>query len=390
MDNKNKKRFIVIPALSMALCFTIGMTDLNAYVVRKNNAKISLTAGQSKKIKLAKSALKTVKNRKKSIKVKSANKKIVKIKRTKAQKRSYSFTIKALKKGKTTVIVKGNKKNIKIKVTVRDAADKNVVITDTNVITSTPPSVTAQLVVQTEAPNTPDPTIRPLRTRISVPASEPETRDGYTKLTDLTTYSINGDYLVNIWTDSESQYYYNVVCEGLEVVEISSLGLMLDNTDLTKGLTCDNEGSYVDEIYEEFETITLAAATSVNNCQERTIRFSNVDGAYFDLLIRVYNDGFAYRYTNVTYGEDYPGEYITYVRRHGEEWFIGSMTLEKRDAGIDLDFLTEGKKYTAYIYSSDDNGSLVESTQRVSHDDVFTLSLKDLDGVAVYITEDFY
>ncbi len=300
MLKNNKKSIVLIAAALLVVCFTFSTADSDAYVIKKNNAKISLKMGQSKKVKLAKSALKTVKNKKKAVTVRSANKKIVKVTRTKAQKKSYSFTIKALKKGKTTVTVKNNKKNVRIKVTVRGAADEDVTVTDskTDVLALT----TAQPAGLPKPSSVPEPTVRPLRTRITVPASEPETRGGYTKLTDLTTYSVDGDYAVNIWTDSESRYYYNVVCEGLEIVEISSIGLMLSDTDLTTGLKCDNKGSYVDEIYEEFETLTLAASTSVNNCQERTIRFSNEDGAYFDILIRVYNDGFAYRYTNVTYG----------------------------------------------------------------------------------------
>lgn len=298
---RHLKRFITVTSALLIGCFVFNMQDAGAYVMKKSTAKLSVKEGQSKKIKLAGKALKAVKNGKKTIKVKSSNKKVVKVTRTKAQKKKYSFTIKGLKKGNAVVTVKYKKKGIKLKVNVTEAVQPTPNVTNPIVsVTVTPKPVDA-----TNPPaESPLPTERPLRTRIEVPDSAPETRGDYTKLTDLTTYSIDGNYAVNIWKDSNSSYYYNVVCDGLEVIEISSLGLELSGTDITTGLTCDNKGSYVDEIYEEFETITLANDTSVNNCEERTIRFSNKDGAYFDLLIRVYNDGFAYRYANVTYGTD--------------------------------------------------------------------------------------
>lgn len=85
--------------------------------------------------------------------------------------------------------------------------------------------------------------------------------------------------------------------------------------------------------------------------------------------------------------EAYPGKYITYVRRHDKEWFIGSMTIEARDMTVSLDFLEKGKTYTAYIYSSDDEGGLIVNEKNISSDDTLAIPLKELDGVAVYISE---
>lgn len=288
--------------------FTVHALDIQAQVVKQKSGTVFLTEGQSKKVQLKGTARKTVKNSKKRITIKSANKKIAKVSQSKAQKKSYSFTIKAIKKGTTTVTVKYKKNSVKLKVRVSKKKDGNqnkqpVQPGQTAVPTPEAPSVTAAPNPSaSETPGQAEPTPRPLRVRITVPESNPETVGDYTKMTDLTTYSTNGKYEVNIWKDSKSNYYYNVVCDGLTVVEISPLGLVLSDTNLSTGLICDNKSSYVDEIYEEFETITLAAATSVNHCEERTIHFSNADGAYFDLLVRVYDDGFAYRYSNVTYG----------------------------------------------------------------------------------------
>jgi alpha-glucosidase len=46
-----------------------------------------------------------------------------------------------------------------------------------------------------------------------------------------------------------------------------------------------------------------------------------------------------------------PGEYVTIARRHGAEWFLGSMTnWNSRQLDIPLTFLGPGR-YTAEIYS---------------------------------------
>ncbi|MFB4164547.1 glycoside hydrolase family 97 protein [Alteribacillus sp. JSM 102045] len=46
------------------------------------------------------------------------------------------------------------------------------------------------------------------------------------------------------------------------------------------------------------------------------------------------------------------GDYITVVRRSGEEWYIASTTDEEvRDLDVELDFLDNGQRYVAEIYS---------------------------------------
>lgn len=301
MTGKMKKLIVTGFTALLIACFVIQVHNIQAYNVKKKVSTITLTAGSSKKVTLKGNARSIVKNQKNQIEVKCANKKIARVTRTKAQKKTYSFTVKAIKKGNTLIAVKYKKKTVKLKVTVKEK-EKAEEPKSTDVPMPEPLFVPDNPSPSDSPTHSPEPTKRPLRTRITVPQSQPETVGDYTKLTDLTTYSINGRYAVNIWSDSNASYYYNVVCDGVSVVEISPLGLVLSDTDLSTGLSCDSKGSYVDEIYEEFETITLANATSVNHCEERTIRFSNADGAYYDLLVRVYDDGFAYRYSDVTYG----------------------------------------------------------------------------------------
>jgi alpha-glucosidase len=67
---------------------------------------------------------------------------------------------------------------------------------------------------------------------------------------------------------------------------------------------------------------------------------------FFDRVPTVWDD------TKVLHGE--PGRYITVARRSGNDWFVGTMTgNDGRKLNIPLDFLTEGKKYTAHIYCDD-------------------------------------
>ena len=65
--------------------------------------------------------------------------------------------------------------------------------------------------------------------------------------------------------------------------------------------------------------------------------------AFFDRVPTMWDD------TRVLNGQI--GEYITVVRRSGNDWFLGAMTcLEGRELTVALDFLPEGKRYRAHIY----------------------------------------
>ena len=68
---------------------------------------------------------------------------------------------------------------------------------------------------------------------------------------------------------------------------------------------------------------------------------------FFDRVPTVWDD------TRVIDGEI--GEHAVIARRSGSEWFVGAMNGETaRTLKIPLDFLDEGKRYTAHIYSDDE------------------------------------
>lgn len=55
--------------------------------------------------------------------------------------------------------------------------------------------------------------------------------------------------------------------------------------------------------------------------------------------------------TQVLDGE--PGQFITIARRHGEEWFVGTICNEARTATVDCGFLPKGT-YIAEVYADGD------------------------------------
>lgn len=104
---------------------------------------------------------------------------------------------------------------------------------------------------------------------------------------------------------------------------------------------------------------------------------------FFDNVPTVWND------TKVVDG--IPGEFITMARRTGNDWFIGTITgTEARKRSIPLDFLEEGKTYTANIY--EDNPKVKTRTKvgirrvNVTSKSVIEANLQPSGGQAVWIT----
>ena len=87
--------------------------------------------------------------------------------------------------------------------------------------------------------------------------------------------------------------------------------------------------------------------------------------------------------------DGYPGDYVTYMRRSGEDYYIGAMTIEARTETVSLDFLPDGE-FTAYIYYDDENKELALMEQTVTNADELTLEMPDIGGAAVLITKGDY
>jgi hypothetical protein len=88
-----------------------------------------------------------------------------------------------------------------------------------------------------------------------------------------------------------------------------------------------------------------------------------------------------------------PGEYITTARRKGAEWCVGTITNnEARRLQLPLNFLSQGKKYIASIYSDDlsvKTATHVKITnQKVDATTILDINLKASGGQAIYITDE--
>lgn len=85
--------------------------------------------------------------------------------------------------------------------------------------------------------------------------------------------------------------------------------------------------------------------------------------------------------------EGYPGSFGSVARRSGEDWYLASLTTEARTTDISLDFLEEGKCYTAYIYKTNTDGTGVEVKEKqVGKGDILAEALGEDDGFAAKIT----
>lgn len=81
------------------------------------------------------------------------------------------------------------------------------------------------------------------------------------------------------------------------------------------------------------------------------------------------------------------GEYLTYARKNGDNWFIGSMTLNARTMNISLSFLEDGD-YNAYIYKDNEDGSkLVLDKKVVNKSDQLSMDLLAYGGTAIMLTK---
>ncbi|MBQ3083031.1 MAG: glycoside hydrolase family 97 C-terminal domain-containing protein, partial [Alistipes sp.] len=101
---------------------------------------------------------------------------------------------------------------------------------------------------------------------------------------------------------------------------------------------------------------------------------------FFDDVYTVWDD------TKVLQGE--VGKYISVARRHGEEWFVGTIAgNEGRTLEVALDFLGEGN-YVAEIYT-DGDASIPTRTKvrvqkvRVNKASVLTFKLRNSGGAAI-------
>lgn len=87
--------------------------------------------------------------------------------------------------------------------------------------------------------------------------------------------------------------------------------------------------------------------------------------------------------------DGYPGDFVTMVRRSGDNWFGASTTTEARDAEFPLDFLGDGKYYAlVYKDAGSSRNDIAMECIEVTKADKLTVPMKKGGGCAVKIVKE--
>lgn len=95
---------------------------------------------------------------------------------------------------------------------------------------------------------------------------------------------------------SNGKHFYSVALDGKQVLSDASMGITLkaDDGDLSKGLALTGQSdAKIDEIYA---MPVGKRSFCVNRANEKTLSLENGKGREMDLVVRVYDDGMAWRY----------------------------------------------------------------------------------------------
>ena len=86
-----------------------------------------------------------------------------------------------------------------------------------------------------------------------------------------------------------------VTCNGNEAFSEIHLGLVTENSDLDSGLKL-KKVSGVSKITEKYHMLIGKRLDCSNEANEKTLTFKNPDGDKLQVIVRLYNDGLAFRY----------------------------------------------------------------------------------------------
>ncbi len=122
-------------------------------------------------------------------------------------------------------------------------------------------------------------------------------------LDELTVFSPSEKIKSRFWIDGNGYLYYSVESEGKQVIKPSKLGIITDGWDMgaIDSIKTHESPTLINTSFETAETISLSNVTLVDYCNEQTAYFTS-KGNGFTLKIRVYDDGFAYRFADVKIG----------------------------------------------------------------------------------------
>lgn len=103
------------------------------------------------------------------------------------------------------------------------------------------------------------------------------------------------DGQMEITVQQNKELCYTVKYGNTVAIEPSRLGLVFENREIGDGAQLISV-SNPQEIKESYELKAGKQLKNVNHCMERTLTFKNKAGMAFDIQLRAYNDGVAFRY----------------------------------------------------------------------------------------------
>jgi LPXTG-motif cell wall-anchored protein len=85
--------------------------------------------------------------------------------------------------------------------------------------------------------------------------------------------------------------------------------------------------------------------------------------------------------------DGHPGEYVNISRKHGDDWYVGMITVAERDVELSLDFLDEGTYY-AFIYKDGETLHDIDvELKEVTNNDKLDIPLLETGGASVKFTK---
>ena len=130
----------------------------------------------------------------------------------------------------------------------------------------------------------------------------------------------------------------SVTYNGADVFSEIHLGLIAENADYDQGLTLKSV-SKVGKISEEYEMLTGKRSHCSNQANERTLTYANPKGEELKVVVRLYNDGLAFRYV-VPAGTKVTEDRTSYLVKDGvKRWFSSLHT----DYENNFPLATDGK-----------------------------------------------
>lgn len=81
-----------------------------------------------------------------------------------------------------------------------------------------------------------------------------------------------------------------------------------------------------------------------------------------------------------------PASHIVMARRKGQDWYIAGMTDQARTVDLDFDFLADGQKYDALVFSDEARDVMKRESKTVAKEDKLRISLLERGGFAIRLT----